>query len=359
MTAVEAGGGPREGLFDELVFKGSADSAVVAAHFLGRTVTATHRHGKQLWLTLSGEGLQPAFHFGMSGSFAVKGEAPASYVRYKADAAHWPPKYSKLLLTAGDGTEVAFVNSRRFGRVRFFDDPSAHPPIAGLGFDPLLSLPPRPAFTAALRARRQAVKAVLLDQAFSAGVGNWIADEVVYQARVHPSHPAHLLTDSEAGAVHAALRDVVATAVAGCAGDRDEALPADWLFHFRWTKKATNATDAGGRRIQYLTVGGRTTAYVPDVQGGAVWKGRAAAGAGRGGAAAAAAVPVKTVSEAPSPAAARGVKRRRAPVAAAKMEAAAAQASRKARRKATDTSAPRAGSSGGTARALRRSARHK
>ncbi len=194
------------------------------------------------------------------------------YQRYTVDTAVWPPRFCKLELVADDGTRLAFVNSRRLGRVRFFDDPTSHPPISKLGFDPLLSLPPLPVFTAALAARGQAIKAVLLDQSFSAGVGNWIADEVVYQAGIHPSHPCSALTLAEAGALHSALGTVVRTAVEANADSKK--FPPDWLFHFRWVKGSAGAKDAHGHPITFLTVGGRTSAVVAAVQPTSVWSKR-------------------------------------------------------------------------------------
>ena len=49
------------------------------------------------------------------------------------------------------------------------------PPISALGFDPILSMPSVEDFAEKVLARSCAIKALLLDQSFSAGVGNWIA----------------------------------------------------------------------------------------------------------------------------------------------------------------------------------------
>ena len=46
-------------------------------------------------------------------------------------------------------------------------------------------------------------------QAFSAGVGNWVADEVLYQARIHPEQKASTLGEEQAGALHAQLQGVL------------------------------------------------------------------------------------------------------------------------------------------------------
>ncbi len=76
-------------------------------------------------------------------------------------------------------------------QVRFLEQPESVPPISLLGWDPILDMPTLPVFAEQLAARRRAVKAALLDQSFSAGIGNWVADEVLYQARIHPEQPAH------------------------------------------------------------------------------------------------------------------------------------------------------------------------
>jgi formamidopyrimidine-DNA glycosylase len=107
------------------------------------------------------------------------------------------------------------------------------------------------------------VKALLLDQSFAAGVGNWIADEVLYQARIAPRRRARSLSREEARRLRAALASVVTTAVAvGADSDR---FPQTWLFHERWGRDAT-ATTARGEKIRHDTIAGRTTAWVPAIQ---------------------------------------------------------------------------------------------
>jgi formamidopyrimidine-DNA glycosylase len=105
---------------------------------------------------------------------------------------------------------------------------------------------------------------VLLDQSFSAGVGNWIADEVLYQARIDPRRRAHTLTPAEVGRIRRQLQRVITTAVrVGADSDR---FPPKWLFHTRWSKRLKSPMTPRGERIRYLTVGGRTTAWVAEVQ---------------------------------------------------------------------------------------------
>jgi formamidopyrimidine-DNA glycosylase len=70
---------------------------------------------------------------------------------------------------------MAFCDARRLGRIRLCDSPLKEPPISELGFDPMLCMPPYEVFKALVVKRSCPIKALLLDQSFSAGVGNWVA----------------------------------------------------------------------------------------------------------------------------------------------------------------------------------------
>ncbi|GJP69073.1 hypothetical protein CLOP_g25697, partial [Closterium sp. NIES-67] len=135
------------------------------------------------------------------------------------------------------------------------------PPIAQLGPDALLSLPDPSAFASLLRRRSRAVKAVLLDQAVLSGIGNWLADEVLYQARLHPETPTALLSDAHCTALHSAIHQVVAASV-DVDADSDR-FPPSWLFHVRWAKKPGSIA---GHKLSFITVAGRTSAIVPALQ---------------------------------------------------------------------------------------------
>jgi len=249
---------------DPIVFQGVSPARIRRA-LVGRRVVAAHRHGKHLWLELD-ERPWPCFHFGMSGGIEVRGRQRQRLMveGRRAREEPWPPRFLKLHLTLDDGGEIVFRDARRLGRVRLRHDPAAEPPISLLGFDALHDVP-SPGRLAALFAKRAApVKAVLLDQSFSAGVGNWIADEVLYQARIDPRRRTDTLTRAEIGRIRSRLRSVISTAVrAGADSDR---FPRKWLFHTRWSKRLQSPVTVRGERIRYLTVGGRTTAWVAEVQ---------------------------------------------------------------------------------------------
>src|SRR5436309_12095248 len=108
--------------------------------------------------------------------------------------------------------EIVFHDARRLGRVRLRHDPRAEPPISLLGFDALHDLPPLGRLVELFGARAAPVKAVLLAPSFSAGVGNWIAAEVLSQARLDPRRRTNTLTRAAIARLRARPRSVGGTA---------------------------------------------------------------------------------------------------------------------------------------------------
>ena len=247
---------------DPIVFAGTAPATVRDA-LEGRRVEAVCRWGKQLWFDLH-EGPHPLFHFGMSGAFRTRGDDPLQLMSGpRVDTGEWPPRFAKIHISFDDGGELVMTDGRRLGRILLRDDPRGEPPVSRLGFDPLLAMPGPRTFARMLEQRKALIKALLLDQRFAAGVGNWIADEVLYQAGIAPDRRARSLSDEEARRLRARLLRVVAKAVE-VNGDND-AYPKSWLFHRRWGKRS-DARSARGDPVEHMVVAGRTTAWVPAVQ---------------------------------------------------------------------------------------------
>ncbi|GBF93974.1 formamidopyrimidine-DNA glycosylase [Raphidocelis subcapitata] len=274
---------------DEKVIQGCTPAELKAA-LEGRTVDKVGRRGKNLWLQFSGEGPHLMIHLGMDGELLVRAADGKTFHRgfkYRAVAKNtsgqaWPPSHCKILINFADGTALAFDEWRRFGRLRLVDGPpEASDQISKLGFDPLSDMPPLGAFSGLLARRGKAkLKAVLLDQSFAAGIGNWVADEVLWHARLHPEQVVGELGADHVAALHAAIVYVVKTA---CEARADAArYPANWMFHSRWTNGKPGVLQ--GKKTAILTVGGRTSAFVPELQkmvkGGGF---AAAAGDGKGG----------------------------------------------------------------------------
>ncbi len=248
---------------DPIVFEGVAPARFRRA-LVGRRVRGVRRHGKHLWFELDRRPW-PCLHFGMTGGFHTAPGGPRVKLkssRKRPDHA-WPPRFTKLHLVFDDGGELVLADARRLGRIRLRQDPAHEPPISLLGFDAHRALPAPANFRELVRHRGAPLKALLLDQGFAAGVGNWIADEVLYQARLDPRRRASSLSEAEIERMRSALRHVMDTAVR-LSNDSDR-YPRGWLFHRRWGKNPRAVTRTG-ERIRHITVGGRTTAWVPTRQ---------------------------------------------------------------------------------------------
>ncbi|RDX56310.1 hypothetical protein OH76DRAFT_1396662 [Lentinus brumalis] len=259
---------------DIIVFSGISHEQF-KEEIAGRVVNDVQRYGKVFYLQLSGEGRHPVMHFGMTGMLQVKGSLPMHYREAPRKAStDWPPRFMKFVLhLKGKGddeaAQVAFLDPRRLGRIRLCKSPLAEPPISALGFDPIISMPDLDEFKRGVLKRSCPIKALLLDQSFSAGVGNWVADEILYHARVHPEERCNVLTDEQLEALHKQTAEVCQFAVSVNADDQK--FPEDWLFRHRWgkgkkEKHTLKLPDGKLATIKWITVGGRTSAYVAELQ---------------------------------------------------------------------------------------------
>jgi formamidopyrimidine-DNA glycosylase len=234
---------------DPLVIAGVKPKAFAAA-LTGRKFIKAHRKGKQMWFEFDRRPW-PTLHFGMTGRFHVYTEAGDR------------PRHWKVEFTAADGTRLAMSDPRRFGRIRLLEDPEHQPPVSTLGYDPLDSDVTWRTIYPLLHRRNAPLKSLLLEQSLFAGVGNWIADEVLYQSKLSPRRAGSSLSEAEVRTLWSATKRIVKSAVAVNADN--ERFPKHWLFHHRWGRRS-KAVTARGQKIVHETIGGRTTAWVPEVQ---------------------------------------------------------------------------------------------
>lgn len=260
---------------DSLVFQGLKSHEDFGREIAGRVVKDIFRYGKYFYIELEGAGKLPLLHFGMTGMLHVRGQPTLQYrtkIREGPDV--WPPKFMKFILhfeakTPGTVTELAFSDPRRLGRIRLVNHPREEPPISELGFDPILSMPLLWEFQALVQKRSCPIKVLLLDQSFSAGVGNYLADEILYQAKVHPEQRCNTLQQAQVEALHREVADVCRIAVEANADD--DKYPSHWLFKHRWgkgkkAKQSMRLPSGEPATVKWITVGGRTSAFVAEVQ---------------------------------------------------------------------------------------------
>lgn len=236
------------------IFRGT-DPAIVRRYLTQARLIESKAAAKQMIFRFSGD-TWLGIHLGMSGELRVE---PVGYV---------PKKHDHLVLVSAACTLV-FSDPRMFGRVQLHHDPA--PPewwtnIAPALLSPTFNLEIVAAFLA--RRARTPIKAVLLMQERFPGIGNWMADEILWRAAIHPKRLASSLQPAEVRVLWRECRHVARLALDTIAGkgdylppDLNAHIPKTWLFRHRWTD--------GGRcpktkkPLHREEVGGRTTCWSP------------------------------------------------------------------------------------------------
>ena len=103
---------------------------------------------------------------------------------------------------------------------------------------------------------------VLFQEEFP-GVGNWMADEILWQAKLYPAMRAGDLSVHQQHDLWRVSRAICRTALKTIGADWSEP-PKNWLIHRRWQKRGRCPRD--GTLLDHGTVAGRTTAWCPVCQ---------------------------------------------------------------------------------------------
>jgi formamidopyrimidine-DNA glycosylase len=205
----------RYGLRRRIVDVDDSDTFVCRPHapgeirhaLLDSELIGAMRRGKSMWFP-SSETVTLGIHLGMSGKIVIAdadgteidggdywegGRKPGDY------------RWARFTLTFEDGGRLMLVDPRRLGRVRL------NPPVEELGPDAQQITPAQ--FRTALANSTAPVKARLMDQRKIAGIGNLLADEILWRARIHPARVASSLTSQEQSRLLRASRDAIREAL--------------------------------------------------------------------------------------------------------------------------------------------------
>jgi formamidopyrimidine-DNA glycosylase len=217
----------------------------LASALRGERFQDPDRHGK--WLIAWTSGPVVIFHFGMTGHLEW------------GETARGRHRHDRVIFELDRG-ELRYRNMRKLGGLWLAHDATEAREIMGpLGPD-ALGLDRR-GFERALGRRRGRIKAVLMNQRVIAGVGNLLADEVLWQARIHPARRLEELSEEELHRLHAKLRHVVRTSV-----EKFDYVPRlrGWLSHVRGRPGAL--CPRCGTPLGRTVVAGRTTYLCPACQ---------------------------------------------------------------------------------------------
>lgn len=202
---------------------------------VGHELASAHRRGKFLWLaTVDGPVL--GLHLGMAGRIVVDGQDDVS-------------PYDRFAVQFDDGTRFALRDKRRLSRAVLNPDFShVGPDAADVGRD---------RFRRLVGAGHTAVKARLLNQRAISGVGNLLADQALWQARIAPQRPTSELTDEDLDRLRRELRAAVRSAIRRGGVHTGSFIPA---------RGREGSCPRDGHALERAVVGGRTTYWCPACQ---------------------------------------------------------------------------------------------
>jgi len=224
------------------------DPATFTRLIRGRRVLGVDRRGKYLLLRLTGD-LTLAVHLRMTGNFEIA--APGAPIH----------PHTRVLFDV-DGLQLRFTDLRRFGHMDLLTPRQLlHlPGLATLGVEPLGAEFTRERLREIVQQHRAGLKALLLRQDLIAGIGNLYADEILWQARLHPGRSTDTLSAPQILALHRIIGRVLHRAVRLLSRSG------------RAVGVFLDARERGGHcprcrgPLQVARIGGRTTFFCPRCQ---------------------------------------------------------------------------------------------
>ena len=229
--------------------RGGTTPARLRAALVGRTFEAARRRGKLLLLDVK-DGPTLGVRFGMTGGLVVDGREALDRLRYGPGV--FDDKWVRARVTFADGGTLLLHDPRRFGSLELApDEERLGPDALSLTRSQLRgALGGTPARTHAAVAP---LKARLMDQERVAGIGNLLADEILWRAGLDPERRTPLSEEELedlARAVRTTLRQLARRGGSHTGDLMEERHPSGHC-------------PFDGAPLRRDTVGGRTTFWCP------------------------------------------------------------------------------------------------
>lgn len=232
------------------IFRGT-NTRLMVSQLTCRRLLRSFARGKMILLEFSA-GNWIGIHLGMTGTLRTE------------QAGFRPQKHDHFILHQGKQSLV-LRDPRLFGRVRFHQGRSK-PDWWRAGGPDIISGEFNPTFLDGFLNRhgRAPIKAVLLLQSGFVGIGNWMADEILWRAKISPSSSANALSRTQRERLFQQTKFVARESLRLISPNLSDP-PADWLIHQKW--KRDGICPRHRSMLQKENIGGRTTAWCPRCQG--------------------------------------------------------------------------------------------
>lgn len=227
------------------------DASTFCTTLPGLRIDSIGRRGKYLLIELPPYSL--LIHLRMSGDIRVE---------HRADPIE---KHDRLVIEFTDQKRLVFNDTRKFGRVWLTTEPQEV--LQGLGLEPFDPELTNEVFFKMLQASKRAIKPLLHDQAFLAGLGNIYINEALFLSRIHPLKPANQINANQAGSLLAAIQTVLEK------GIEQNGASIDWVYRgggfqnlFNVYGKKGQPCQVCGTPLEAVQIGQRGSFYCPKCQ---------------------------------------------------------------------------------------------
>jgi formamidopyrimidine-DNA glycosylase len=206
----------------------------IADALVGHTPVSAHRRGKFMWMETD-DGPALGLHLGMAGRIVVDPEGSS--------------RWDRFALEFEDGGRLVLRDKRRLGRAVLNPDFShVGPDAAEVGRDEFRRL---------IGSGRTSIKARLLNQHAISGIGNLLADQILWQARIAPTRLTSTLSDGDLDRLRREVRAAVRSAIR---------LGGAHTGRFISAREREGACPRDGHHLNRARIGGRTTYWCPACQ---------------------------------------------------------------------------------------------
>ena len=230
----------------------------LAEALAGASFASISRRGKFLVFTVTDAALHLVINPKLTGRLQLAATGDKRYVK------------TDLVLTFADGQELRYVDQRTMGQIYLTEKLEDVPGFAEMGPEALeIALAD---FKARLRPYRGEIKGILVRSEFVAGIGNAYADEILWEARLHPYRKRTQLTAEEVERLYAAMRSTLIAATDQVRAEMGENIylkPRDFLaIHMKTGQPCPRC----GAPIALVSANQRITNFCRNCQPGGLFK---------------------------------------------------------------------------------------
>lgn len=223
-------------LYDAKMLKGDIDD--FKKDNIGKRFIKTDRRGKYLFAHT--KDTTNVIHFGMTGDLELSSKSNDR------------PRFSRLAFVFKGGERLHLLSLRKFGYIKPIKDFNAFVEEKKLGEDALGMN--KATFLRLMDGKKTKLKPFLMDQKHLAGIGNWIADELLHRCQLHPEQSLNTLGETEMAELNKELQKILKAAIRYKTNKGN--FPKSWFVNQR--SLSGSCTRCAGP-ISKLQVGGRSS----------------------------------------------------------------------------------------------------